>query len=63
MSCNIIVPEVGNDPCNGCQTKTECVTVDNDLTYLGITEETDLKTFITTLLLKIEELENQVNNV
>lgn len=59
MSCgNIIVPEVENDPCNGCQTKDECVTVSADLTYLGITEPTDLKTVIEALILKIEELEN-----
>lgn len=59
-NCNIEVPTPLEDECKGCLTKGQCVELDNDLTYLNITGETDLKTFIDALITKIEYLESQI---
>lgn len=60
--CNVVVPELIQDECNGCVEKDKCINVTADLSEIGFTTEQRLNVVIEELIRRIVYLESNISN-
>ncbi len=59
-TCNTIVPNIIPDECKGCTTKSQCVLVEDNFPFLGITDNDRLRDLLLELVAKVQQQEARI---
>lgn len=59
-NCKVDVPTLEKDKCKGCYTSPDCITVENNISFLGVFEGDSYTKLIDNIVEKLKQYEQRI---